>query len=102
MTIIEIRPFRNGWQVHEAPGVQPVFLTQEQAVDYANSRPCFRSGEIRVLDSNGAVTRLRQNHRRVQVSERSHFFWIYGERENFNHALFALAFFFPGISHNEG
>src|SRR5262245_10366524 len=23
MTIIEIRPFRNGWQVHEAPGVQP-------------------------------------------------------------------------------
>jgi hypothetical protein len=26
MTIIEIRPFRNGWQVYQAPGVQPVFL----------------------------------------------------------------------------
>jgi hypothetical protein len=32
MTIIEIRPFRNGCQVYEAPGVQPVFLTQEQAI----------------------------------------------------------------------
>src|SRR4029453_17077154 len=28
VTIIEIRPFRNGWQVYEAPGVQPVFLSQ--------------------------------------------------------------------------
>ena len=25
MTVIEIRPFRNGWQVYEEPGVQPVF-----------------------------------------------------------------------------
>jgi hypothetical protein len=32
MTIIEIRPFRNGWQVYEAPGVQPVFLNREQAI----------------------------------------------------------------------
>jgi hypothetical protein len=32
-----------------------VFLTQEQAIDYATCRACFRSGEIRVLDSNGAV-----------------------------------------------
>jgi hypothetical protein len=23
MTIIEIRPFRNGWKVFEAPGVEP-------------------------------------------------------------------------------
>jgi hypothetical protein len=29
MTIIDIRPHRNGWQVYEAAGVQPVFLTQE-------------------------------------------------------------------------
>jgi len=34
VTIIEIRPFRNGWQVYEPPGVQPVFLSQEQAIDY--------------------------------------------------------------------
>ena len=57
MTIVGIRPFRKGWQVHECPGVQPVFLTQGQAIDYALGRACFRSGEIRVLDSKGAVER---------------------------------------------
>jgi hypothetical protein len=55
MTIIEIRPCRNGWQVYESAGVQPVFLDQEQAIDYAPGRACFRSGEIRVLKSNGGV-----------------------------------------------
>jgi len=40
----EIRPFRNGWQVYEAPGVEPVFLSQKQAIDYATCRACFRSG----------------------------------------------------------
>jgi hypothetical protein len=34
-----------------------VFLDQEQAISYAATRVCFRSGEIRVLDSNGAVER---------------------------------------------
>jgi hypothetical protein len=58
MTIIEIRPFRNGWKCFEAPGVEPVFLDQEQAIDYATGRACFRSGEIRILKSNGAVERI--------------------------------------------
>ena len=58
MTIIEIRPFRNGWKCFEAPGVEPVFLNQEQAIDYATGRACFRSGEIRVLDSNGEIERI--------------------------------------------
>jgi hypothetical protein len=58
VTIIEIRPFRNAWQVFEAPGVQPVFLKKEQAIDYAQHRACFRSGEIRILDPNGAVERV--------------------------------------------
>jgi hypothetical protein len=58
MTIIEIRPLRNGWECFEAPGVEPVFLDQEQAIDYATGRACFRSGEIRVLDSSGAVRRI--------------------------------------------
>jgi hypothetical protein len=49
MTIIEIRPFRNGWKCFEAPGVELVFLDQEQAIDYAKNRACFRSGEIRIL-----------------------------------------------------
>jgi hypothetical protein len=58
MTIIEIRPFRNGWKCFEAPGVEPVFLDQEQAIDYATGRACFRSGEIRILDLRGAVERI--------------------------------------------
>jgi hypothetical protein len=58
LTIIEIRPFRNGWKCFEAPGVEPVFLNQEDAIDYATGRACFRSGEIRVLDSSRAIERI--------------------------------------------
>jgi hypothetical protein len=56
-TIIEIRPYRNGWKVFEAPGVEPVFLEKDQAINYAENRPSFRSGEIRILDSEGTVER---------------------------------------------
>jgi hypothetical protein len=56
-TIIEIRPFRNGWKVFEAPGVEPVFLEKDQAINYAENRASFRSGEIRVLGSEGTVER---------------------------------------------
>jgi hypothetical protein len=41
MTIIEIRPFRNGWQVYEGPRVQPVFLNQGQAITYAQGCGAF-------------------------------------------------------------
>ncbi len=41
----------------EAPGVEPVFLKQDQAINYAQSRASFRSGEIRILDSSGEVER---------------------------------------------
>jgi hypothetical protein len=58
VTIIEIRPFGNGWKCFEAPGVEPVFLNQKDAIDYATGRACFRSGEIRVLDSSGNVERI--------------------------------------------
>jgi len=44
--------------VFEALGVQPVFLSREQAIDYATCRACFRSGEIHILKSNGAVERI--------------------------------------------
>jgi hypothetical protein len=37
VTIIEIRPFRNGWKVFEAPGVEPVFA-KDEAIDYAQNR----------------------------------------------------------------
>jgi hypothetical protein len=57
VTIIEIRLFRNGWKCFEASGVEPVFPKKHQAIDYAQNRACFRSGEIRVLDTNGNVER---------------------------------------------
>jgi len=58
MTVIEIRPYRNGWKVFEAPGVEPFFLEQDQALSYAQNRASFRSGEIRILDSTGNVERI--------------------------------------------
>jgi len=57
MIVIEIRPHRWSWKVFEAPGVEPVFLEKRLAIDYAETRACFRSGEIRILDSSGAVER---------------------------------------------
>ena len=57
MTVIEIRPHRWGWKVFEAPGVEPVFPEKRQAINYAQTRACFRSGEIRILDSSGNVER---------------------------------------------
>jgi hypothetical protein len=55
MTIVEIRPHRWGWKVFEAPGVEPVFGTKAQAIGYAETRACFRSGEIRILDTSGGI-----------------------------------------------
>jgi hypothetical protein len=57
MTLIEIRPHRWGWKVFEAPGVEPVFPEKDQAINYAQGRASFRSGEIRVLDLSGNVER---------------------------------------------
>ena len=57
MTVIEIRPHRWGWKVFESPGVEPVFPEKRQAIDYAETRACFRSGEIRVLDASGNIER---------------------------------------------
>jgi hypothetical protein len=58
MTLIEIRPHRWGWKVFEVPGVEPVFPEKRQAINYAENRACFRSGEIRILDSGGNVERV--------------------------------------------
>jgi hypothetical protein len=58
MTLIEITPHRWGWKVFEAPGVEPVFPEKRQAIDYAQQRACFRSGEIRILDSSSHVERF--------------------------------------------
>ena len=58
VTNIEIRPLRNGWKCFEAPGVEPVFPTKDDALGYAQTRARFRDGEIRVLDSTGNVERV--------------------------------------------
>jgi len=53
-TVIEIRPFRGGWQCFEAPGVQPYWAGEDAkqcAIDYAGARAKF--GEIRVLKADG-------------------------------------------------
>jgi hypothetical protein len=57
MTLIEIRPHPWGWKPFEAPGVEPVFPKKDHAIDYAQTRACFRSGEIHVLDSTGNIER---------------------------------------------
>ena len=52
MTVIEVKPRKWGWCVFESPGVEPVFLQKDQAIGYAETRACFRVGEIRILGFN--------------------------------------------------
>jgi Uncharacterized protein conserved in bacteria (DUF2188) len=54
-TIIEIRPHRGGWQVIEAPGVQPYFGDRKKAVNYAIERAKMRKGEICLVDTDGEL-----------------------------------------------
>jgi hypothetical protein len=44
LAINEIKPHRNVWKVFEAPGVEPIFLQKDQALNYAQNRASFRSG----------------------------------------------------------
>jgi hypothetical protein len=59
--VIEIRPFRGGWQCWEAEGVEPFWRgseAQEQAISYATARAKLETCEIRVLDAEGKITRM--------------------------------------------
>jgi hypothetical protein len=53
--LLQIRPHQWGWKIFEALGVEPVFARKDQAIGYAHTRACFRSGEIRILNANGNV-----------------------------------------------
>jgi hypothetical protein len=58
ITIIQIRPFRGGWQCYEGRGVQPYWTgehAKEDAIGYATARAKFGRGEIRVLNANGSI-----------------------------------------------
>jgi hypothetical protein len=60
-TVIEIRPFRGGWQCFEASGVQPYWTgekAKESAISYATARAKFGRGEIRVLKADGLIERI--------------------------------------------
>jgi hypothetical protein len=61
VTVIEIRPFKGGWQCYEGPGVGPYWTgehAKEDAIGYATARAKFGRGEIRVLDNAGDVERV--------------------------------------------
>jgi len=53
MTLSEIKPHRWSWKAFEAAGVEPAFLTKDDAMSYAQTPARFRTGEIRVFDSTG-------------------------------------------------
>jgi len=59
--IIEIRPYRNGWQCFEAPGVEPYWTgenAKQSAADYGKARAKFGRGEIRVHNPDGSIQRV--------------------------------------------
>ena len=56
--IIEIRPFKGGWQCYEGPGVGPYWIgesAKDDAFGYAKGRAKFGRGEIRVLKQDGSL-----------------------------------------------
>jgi hypothetical protein len=58
VTVIEIRPFKGGWQCFEGPGVQPYWTgntAKEDAIGYATAGAKFGRGEIRGLNHDGKV-----------------------------------------------
>jgi hypothetical protein len=60
-TIIEIRPYRGGWQCFEGPGVGPYWIgdgAKQSATDYAMARAKFGRGEIRVLKNDNSIERV--------------------------------------------
>jgi hypothetical protein len=61
--VIEIRPFRGGWQCFEAEGVAPYWRgeqAKQDAIGYATARAKFGQCEIRVLNRAGEMTETIQ------------------------------------------
>jgi hypothetical protein len=58
--VLEVWPFRSGWQCFEAPGGQPDWTgenSKQSVLDYARARVKFGRGEIRVLNPDRSVER---------------------------------------------
>ena len=61
LTVIEIRPFRGGWQCYEAPGVGPFWTganAKEDTIGCAKDCAKFGHGEIRVIGSAGDIEKV--------------------------------------------
>jgi hypothetical protein len=73
MTLIEFRPHPWGWTVFEAPGVEPVFLKKDQAIDYGQNRMLpLRSDSHCELFNRAGIARVWRRVR-VEVSQGSYF-----------------------------
>ena len=58
LTVIEIRPFKGGWQCYEGTDVQTYWTgdhAKEDAIDYAKAGAKLGHGEIRVLKHDELV-----------------------------------------------
>jgi hypothetical protein len=54
--IILVRPFRTGWEVHEAKGVEPYYTRRDYAISYARQRFAGAgNAEVHVLDAQGQI-----------------------------------------------
>jgi hypothetical protein len=59
MTVLEVKPHPGAGKFLKRQASRPsVFPEKRQAIDYTETRACFRSGEIQVLDSSGAIERI--------------------------------------------
>jgi hypothetical protein len=66
MTMIEIKPHRNGWKVFEAPGVEPVFPEKQDAVSPAESLKRSTGGQCaRVAGHSQKIETPRKFLRKV-------------------------------------
>lgn len=63
--VVEIRPYRNGWECFEAPGVEPYWTgkdAKESAISYGSERAKSDGSEVRILNEAGEVVQtLRFN-----------------------------------------
>ena len=58
MSAIDLKPYRGGWKVFEAPGVEPFYLgerAKDLALGYARHRQRSNSRPIRILDLTGKI-----------------------------------------------
>ena len=80
MTVLEIRPHRWGWKVFESPGVEPVSLNQQDAIDYATGQrvlPLWRDSHSGLRSSGTSPQTFR-----IKVKGRGGQWKIAGERDS--------------------